>query len=171
MVVALGARERDAHENRGRRVHAVDHVGGAVFIFLLARLAVGGVIAVEAGGDLLRERRVGKEIARELLDRELIERHVRVEGVDDPLAPFPDLAGHVVLVAARVRVPGEVEPLLRLALAEALRLQEAIHLRLVGVGTLVRQELVDLRGGRREPGEVEAGAAKPRFAGRFRLPA
>ena len=129
------------------------------------------MIAVETGSDLLRERRVGKKIACELLDRELIVRHVRVEGVDDPLAPFPDLAGRVVLVAARVRVPGEVEPLLRLALTVALRLQETIRLRLVCVRTLVRQELVDLRGGRRKSREVKARAAKPRFASRFRFPA
>ena len=61
VVVALGARERDTHENRGGRVHAIHHVGRAIFVFLLARLAVGGMIAVESCGDLLRERRVGEQ--------------------------------------------------------------------------------------------------------------
>ena len=127
------------------------------------------MIAVETGGDLLRERRVGKKIAGKLFDRELIERHIRIERVDDPLTPFPDLAVRVILVTARVCVPSQIEPLLRLPLTVAFRLQKTIHLGFVSVGTLVSQEIIDLRRSRRQSRQVKARAAKPCFASRFRF--
>ena len=51
--------------------------------------ALVAMIAVETRRDLLVERRVRQQVARDLLDRELIERHVAVERVDHPVAPRP----------------------------------------------------------------------------------
>ena len=54
---------------------------------------------MKAGRDFLIERRARQQIAGQLLDRELVERHVRVERADDPVAPRPQFAVAVHLVA------------------------------------------------------------------------
>ena len=53
---------------------------------------------------------LGQQVAGELLDGELVERHVAVEGVDHPVAPAPHDALAVALVAVGVGVAGRVEP-------------------------------------------------------------
>jgi hypothetical protein len=68
------------------------------------------VVPVEAGGDFLLERGVGQEIAGELLDGELVEGFVLVEGADHPVAPRVQLAVAVHLVAVGVGVARGIEP-------------------------------------------------------------
>ena len=66
---------------------------------------------MEAGGDLLLEGGVGKQVAGELLDRELVERHVGVEGIDDPIAVAPgEGPAGVFFVAVAVGVARGIEP-------------------------------------------------------------
>ena len=48
-------------------------------------LGVPSVVPIDPRGDHLVRRRVRQEIAGDLLDRELIKRHVGVVGVDDPV--------------------------------------------------------------------------------------
>ena len=102
------------------------------------------------------ERGVRAEVAGELVDGELVERHVAVQGVDDPVAVLPDRARGVDAVAVRVGVAGQVEPGPRPALAVMGRGEQAIDQPLVGVGPVVGQEGVDLRRGRRQADQVEA---------------
>src|SRR4029079_9023223 len=64
-------------------------------------------VAVEAGGDLLLQGRAGAEVAGDLVDRELVEGHVAVQGVDDPVAVLPDRARGVDAVPVGVGVAGE----------------------------------------------------------------
>ncbi len=54
---------------------------------------------METGCDALLERRVGEEVTGDLLEGELIERHVLVEGVDHPISPRPKFTVAVDLVA------------------------------------------------------------------------
>ena len=131
------------------------------------------MVAVEAGGDLLVERRVRQQVAGELLDRELVERHVAVEGVDHPVAPAPHRPVAVALVAVGVGVAGARRASGRHALAVARRGEQAIDHLLVGVRRLVREEGIDLRGRRRQAGQVERDAAdqrRPVGLGRRRQP-
>ena len=86
MGVALGAADGQAEPDGAGGVDPVDDGGDAVFLRIDAPLAVGQGVAVEAGGGLLGERGLGQQVAGELLDGELVERHVAVEGVDDPVA-------------------------------------------------------------------------------------
>ena len=51
-----------------------------------AAFARGHVATQEAGGNLLFARRAGHEVARELLGGEAVERHIVVEGANDPVA-------------------------------------------------------------------------------------
>src|SRR5262249_10902471 len=116
---------------------------------------VGQRVAVEAGGDQLRRRRVGEQVAGQLLDRETVVGHVVVVGLDDPVAPAPDGAVGVVGVALAVGVAGQVEPDLGPAFAVGRVGQRPVDVALVGVGGGVVDEAVRLLDARGQPGQVE----------------
>ena len=104
----------------------------------------------------------GQQIAGELLDRELVERQVPVEGVDHPVAPGPHVALAVDVVAVRVGVAGRVEPRHGHALAVVRRLQQRVDALLVGVRRAVGEKGVDLGRRRRQPRQIERHAAEQR---------
>ena len=104
-----------------RRLGAIAGVEHEVFFVDHAPFVGGDVAAIEARGDVLIERAIGQQVAGELLDRELVERHVAVEGVDDPIAIGPDLAIVVEVDAVRVGVAGRVEPVAAAMLAPVRR--------------------------------------------------
>ena len=116
---------------------------------------------------------VGQEIAGELPGDEVVDAQVAVERRDHPVAPRPHLAHAVVLVAVRVGVARDVEPVGGHALAVGRRRQQAIDDALVGVGGAVGEERVDLGRRRRQPGQIEGHAPQPGLARRLgrRLPA
>ena len=124
--VALRAAEREAEPRRARRRDAVRHRVEAELVRIDAALLVEHRVAVEAGRDFLIERRAREHVSRDLLDRELIERLVGVQRIDDPVAIRPDRPRAIFLVAVRVRIAREVEPLARPAFAVARRGEEAI---------------------------------------------
>ena len=124
--VAARAPHRQAHERGGGRLDAIDDVLDLILVGNRPTLEVDHVVAIEARRHLLIARRVRQQVAGELLDRELIERQVAVERVDDPVAPRPHAAVAVDVVAVRVGVAGGVEPRHRHALAVARRLQQRV---------------------------------------------
>ncbi len=126
MIVALRATDREAEPRGAHRVHAIDDVEVEIFGVDDAALVAGHHVAHEAGGDLLVARGARQQIAGELLDRELIERFVGVEGVDHPLAPEPHLAQRIIVIAAGVAVSREVQPRQREPLTEVRRGEQAI---------------------------------------------
>ncbi len=160
VVVAARAAQGQAHPHRAGGRHAVDAVLGEELVDDDAPLAVQAVVAVERGGDALLQGRAGEHVAGELLDREPVERHVGVVGVDDPVAPAPHRPLAVGLVAVGVGVAGGVEPLDGHALAVARRREQPVDGVLVGVGGVVVQEVGELDRGRGHAGEVEGGAAQ-----------
>ena len=81
---------------------------------------------------VLVERRFGQQVAGQLLDRELVERQVAVERVDDPVAVGPHLAVVVEVDAVRVGVAGRVEPVAAAMLAPVRRRQQLVDELLVG---------------------------------------
>ena len=162
MVVATGAIEGEAEPDSRRGLDAVEDVFDARFLGDATALAVEHVVAVETARDFLRLGGVGDEIAGELLDGELVVRHVRVEGVHDPIAPRPHGALGVALEAVGVRVAGEIEPFPRPALAETRGGEQSVHqIFECGFSIFVRggDEGFDFGGGGWNAGEVEAHAA------------
>ena len=95
---------------------------------------VASMVAVEACRDFLIERRVRQQIASQLLNRELIERHVLVEGFEYPVTPTPHVSRTVRLIAVGVCVPRCIEPANRHSLGIARRLQQPIDDTFVSVG-------------------------------------
>ena len=134
VVVAAGALEREPHEGGGRGLRAVGHVFHAILLVDHAPFGREHVVAAEAGGDPLGLRRLGQEVARELLDHELVERHIAGEGIDHPVTPRPLRSLLVVVVAVGVGVAGDVEPVHRHLLSMPRRGEQPIDHPLAGVG-------------------------------------
>ena len=107
---------------------------------------------------------LGEHVAGDLLDGELAERQVPIEGVDDPVAVHPGGAAAVLLVAVGVGVSREVQPGTGPALAVVRRGQQAVDDLLVGVGARVGHEGVHLgqrRRQRRRGRGSRGGSASP----------
>ena len=159
VVVAAGAAQRLPQPHRRGGLDAVGAVLGEELFRDHAALFVDHGVAVKPGGDPLFERRVRQQVAGNLLDGELVERQVAVEGRDDPVAPRVHLAVAVHLIAVRVRKPPGVEPVEGHPLAIVGRLQQPGDDLFVRVRRRVRQESVDLGRRRRQPRQVERHAA------------
>jgi len=102
------------------------------------------------GYDLI-EGSIREQVAGELFDDELVKGEVAIEGVDDPLAIFPDGPGFVPGAAVGVGVAGLIEPVAGPAFAELGRGEEAVDDGFVGLG---------FDGVGREAGEIERDAAE-----------
>ena len=110
VIVTLGARHRQAEPGRGGGVDPVEQVHEPLLLGDRAAFAVQEVIAVEPAGDLVLGRGPGQEVAGQEPDGELIERHVVVQGLDQPVAPDPLPGVAVLLEAVAVGVAGGIEP-------------------------------------------------------------
>ena len=113
VIVTLAAIEREAKPNGAGGGHAIVESVPAEFERVGSAFLVQHGVTVKAGRDSLVERRPFQQIARELLDRELVERHVIVDGLDDPIAIEPHRAGSIFLVAVGVGIASQVEPFAR----------------------------------------------------------
>src|SRR5690349_8380101 len=76
MRMTLGTHHGQTEPSCGSRSYAVFHGLGPIFLVITAAFVISFCIAIEASGNFLSESGVGEEIARELLDGELVERHV-----------------------------------------------------------------------------------------------
>ena len=128
MVVAAGAAHRQAEEDGGRRLDAVDGVLDPPFFLDRACFGDRAIIAVESGGDLLGQRGCGQQVAGNLFGQETVERLVAVICGDDPVAPGPHDPGKVVLKSVGIGKAGAVEPFHRHALAVERRSQQPVDL-------------------------------------------
>src|SRR5262245_42071854 len=129
--VATRAAHRQPQPGRGGRLDSVNDVLVQVLFGYRAALEIDHVVAIESGGDLLILSGFWEQIARELFDRELVEAFVLVEGADHPVAPRPNVAVAVDVVAMRVGVARQVEPNHGHPLAVMRRLEQPVNYLLV----------------------------------------
>ena len=159
VVVALRAPHGRAEPGDRHGPDPVPRVLGEVLLGLGAPFASHHIQAVESGGHELLGCRVGQEIAGELFDREPVEGHVAVKGVDHVIAIGEAVLILVAVIAHRVGEPDQVEPGHRHPLAIMGRGQEPVDHLLVCVGGGIGLEGVDLLGRRRQADQVEAESA------------
>ena len=144
VIVTLGARHGQAEPGRGGGVDPVEQVDEALFLGDRAPFSVEEMIAVESAGDLVLDRGIGQEVAGQQADGELIEGHVVVQGLDQPVAPDPLPGVAVLLEAVAVGITGGVEPGQGHPLAVMRAGEQAVHELLVGLRVGVGHEGVDL---------------------------
>ena len=159
MVVATSATDGQAEPGLAGGLEAIDDGFDEPFLSDVAALAIETGVAIEPGGDELIAGGIGQEIAGELVDGELVEGLIAIEGFDHPVAPGPHVAGTVGLKSIAVGVAGEVEPLGRHAFPITRGGEEAIDPFLVGIGRGVGEELLHLARGRRDAGQIEGNAS------------
>src|SRR5262249_4971540 len=92
VIMALGATDRQAEEGFADRVNAIDYAFDAELFGIDAALLIEHGVAKEARRHAVLQRRMRQQIARQLFNRELIERQILVERVDHPVAIRPDRA-------------------------------------------------------------------------------
>ncbi len=168
MIVATRAAHGHAQESDGCGLYSVHYIFVLIFLRYRAAFEIDHVIAIETACDLLIDARVGQQIAGQLLDDELAVRHVPIECADHPIAPVPHVAMTVDMVAVRVGVTSQIQPLHRHALAIPRRIQQSINLFLIRIARAIRKERVELRGSWRKAREIERQAAKQSGLRRFR---
>ena len=160
MIMALGTAQRRAEPDRSEGVHAVDYLLVMILERIRAGFDVERSIPLKAGRNLLSERGSRQEVAGELLDREAVERHVLVERVDHPIAPRPEGALRVALVAFGVRIACRIQPWAGPAFAKTRARQELIDEPCIVGVRRIPQESIDLRDCGRKTGEVERHASQ-----------
>ena len=133
VVVAPGAAHCHRHPDGGDGLHAVHHVLRVVLGRDRSALMVNHVVAVESGSDPLVRVAVWQEVARQLLNGELVEGLVVVECPNHPVSPVPHVTSAVDVKPVRVCVARQVEPLHGHLLAIVRRAQQPVHLTLVCV--------------------------------------
>ncbi len=163
MIVTASTAHREAKPDGGGGFDAVDHVFDEELFGERAALGVLAVVAVEGGGENLLVGRVGQHVSGELLDGELIERHVVVIGFDDPVPPGPVGAFGVLLKTIGVRVAGAVEPAERLSFGIVERGEGFIDKCFVGCLGIALESSCERFGLRKQSCQGERSAAQARF--------
>ena len=67
-------------------------------------------ISMKATGNFLRDGRIGKHIARQLFNRKLIEGHVLIERIDNPVSIGPNGSGSVFFITVGVGISRQIQP-------------------------------------------------------------
>ena len=165
VIVAAGARQRQAKE---RSPHVVDRVfdGQMLRVIIDARTESPRESDVTGRDDPRAAVSVTVEqITRKLFADELVVRQVTIEGVDHPVAVLDHLRDRIVrVVARRVGVPHNVEPMSSPAFSVMRRLQQTINDFGKGrrrVGRIV-DEGVHFVGSWRETDQIEGGSTDER---------
>ena len=167
VVVALGAANGGAEEGGADGCRAVNLDVPVVLFGVHTAFRIKHRVSEEAGGDLLLLGGVRQHVTRNLLEGELVERHVAIQCLDDPVAIRPHGAARVFFVAVGVCVPRQIQPHTSPAFAVVVGGEQAIHHSLVRIGAHIFRESVHLSGRWRQANQVEIQAAQECVPGSF----
>ena len=137
MVVAARTFESESEKSRPEGVHAIGHVLDAKFLWHASPLDLLGMQSIKAGGEDLVLGGIGKQVPGDLLGDEQVIGEVLAKSLDDPVAPRPDVAVAVLLVAVGVGIAGDVEPLGGHSLGVCIAIQQAVDCLLTCLWVLV----------------------------------
>jgi hypothetical protein len=150
--MATGTTNRHPKKGPAHRVHLlVDNVTShLVRVVACQHLRADGKEAqTRSLHPLLGEVGCGEEIARQLLDNELVERLVLVERLDDIITIPPSGGmGNILVHPVGIGIAGNIKPVAAPAFAVAGRFQKLINQLPPGVLTLITQEVLNLFNGR-----------------------
>ncbi len=153
VTVALYATDRGALPDLESGIGTVDHGGYPELFIVGAPFVVVHGVPVERGRDQLVYGRVGQQVARQLLDGELIVGHVLVERLDHPIAVRPHTAAQVFFIALGIGIACQIKPPARPFFTKSGLGQEAVYIGCIGdlaIGKGIEQLLIG-----REPGKIQ----------------
>ena len=108
---------------------------------------------------------MGQQVARQLLNGELIEGQVSIQGVNDPLTISPGNGAEEVLqIPVAIRVVCQVEPPARPVFAKMARLQQAVHDTFISVDPWIIDKRFNLARARRKPNEIQRQSSQQGLA-------
>jgi hypothetical protein len=114
------------------------------------------VLRFKAGSDFLIQRGVWQHVACELLDGELIEREISIEGLNHPLPVLPHRPQRIALVAVAVGISCQIQPMPCPALTIVTRGEESLQQLLISIRILVGDKRIDLFDRRRKANQIQA---------------
>ena len=118
---------------------------------------------MKARGDTLLGGRVRQHVSGQLLDRELVERHVSVDRANDPVAVRPDGPLPILFITVRVGVPRQVQPASGPAFAILRRREQPIDQPFVSIRRRIVDELVCFCRRRRNADQIEKHSPRERI--------
>ena len=80
------------------------------FFFNRTSFRDSAVISIETCRHPLLQRSIGKQVAGNLFDSKLIEWHVIVQRINNPITPTPHRPFEIVLISICVREPCRIKP-------------------------------------------------------------
>ena len=108
----------------------------------------------------IAQGRAGKQVAGQLFDRKLIERHVGIQSANYPITIRPKRAQIVTLKTMRVRISGRIQPGTCPTFAKFWPCEQSIDRVLISLRARVGEKLIEFRRRRRQPGEIERDASQ-----------
>ena len=108
--VALSTSHGHPHPDLHGGVDPIDNGRDTKLLIVCAAFAVRHGIAMKCRGDQLVLGGVIQHVSRNLLNREFIERHVRVQGFDHPVTISPDGSRRILRITLTVGIPCEIQP-------------------------------------------------------------
>ena len=110
MCVTLSTLYRQSQDRLANTVQTIKHFDHAKLFRDNRSLFIDHAVAQKTSSDLLLLSRTGQQVAGNLLDDELVPRHVSVDGVNHPVSPDPLFALQIFFVAVGVGVPCKIQP-------------------------------------------------------------
>ena len=110
MIMALGTFHSQSHPDIPGGFYSIHDIFDPEFLSNSSPLIGGGMVAIKTGGDFLIIRGIREKISGQLLDRKLVEGHIVLICVQDPVPPRPHISGSIIMKDGSVSVTGRVHP-------------------------------------------------------------
>ena len=168
MIVALRATHCGAKPDAGSGSHSIGGVLCQILFFLSASFGGNHVKAIVARCHALFAGWVVQQVPGQLLASKLIKRHVAVKRANHIIPIRPDAVRLISVIANRVRITNQIQPINRHSLPIMRGGQQIIHNALKSETIPILNEALDLFGRRRQSGQIQKDAPNPSAAVRGR---
>ena len=110
MIMALGTFHSQSHPDVPSGFYPIHDIFNSEFLSNNPPLIGGGMVTIKTGGDFLIIGGIREKISGQLLDRKLVEGHIVLIRVQDPVPPGPHVSGAIIMKDGSVSVPGRIHP-------------------------------------------------------------
>ena len=108
--MTLATRDRTSQPYRCSGVDSIDDLIDSIFFRVDTRFYITRRQAMKTRRQLLLYSRSWQQITCNLLDRELIKRHICIQRIDHPIAIGPDATKLIGLIPVAVGITSQVKP-------------------------------------------------------------